>query len=86
VALNTLAQGFAGVLLGKRKGKVLLVSWKRMAIKLRFEDRVDEAMKFSPWKERIALLLEENKIWDIVEKPGLLPQIQHFWRPSMRKM
>jgi hypothetical protein len=76
VALKTLAQGFAGiagVLLGKRKGKVLLVSWTRMATGLRFEDRLDGATNFSPWKERIALLLEENEIWDIVEKTQVVP-------------
>ena len=76
MALKTLAQGFAriaGVLLGKRKGKVLLVSWTRMDIGLRFEDRLDGAMNFNPWKERIALLLEENEIWEIVEKTQVVP-------------
>ena len=65
MALKTLAQGFAriaGVLLGKMKGKVLLVSWTRMATRLRFEDKLDGATNISPWKERIALLLEENEI------------------------
>jgi hypothetical protein len=31
---------------------------KVVASGLRFEDRYDGAMNFSPWKERIALLLE----------------------------
>jgi hypothetical protein len=44
-----------------------------MATGLRFEDRLDEAMNFSPWKERIALMLEENEIWDIVEKTQVVP-------------
>jgi hypothetical protein len=39
-----------------------------MATRLRFEDRLDGATNFIPWKERIALLLEENEICDIVEK------------------
>jgi hypothetical protein len=76
VALNNLTQGIAriaGVLLGKRKGKVLLVNWTRMVTGLRFEDRLDGATNFSPWKERIALMLEENEIWDIVEKTQVVP-------------
>jgi hypothetical protein len=44
-----------------------------MATGLRFEDRLDEATNFSQWKERIALLLEENEIWDIVEKTQVVP-------------
>jgi hypothetical protein len=40
----------------------------RMATRLRYEDRIDGDMNFIPWKERISFLLEENKIWDIVEK------------------
>jgi hypothetical protein len=39
-----------------------------MVTRLRFEDRLDETTNFRPWKERIALLLEDNEIWDIVEK------------------
>jgi hypothetical protein len=76
VALKSLAQGFAGitrVLLRKRKGKVLLVSWTRMANGLKFEDRLDGATNFSLSKERTALLLEENEIWDIVEKTQVVP-------------
>jgi hypothetical protein len=44
-----------------------------MATRLRFEDRMDGATNFSPWKERIALLLEENEIWDIVENTQVVP-------------
>jgi hypothetical protein len=44
-----------------------------MATGLRFEDQLEGASNFSPWKERIALLLEENEIWDIVEKTQTLP-------------
>jgi len=40
---------------------------------LRFEDRLDGATNFSSWKEGIGLLLEENKIWDIVEKTQGVP-------------
>jgi hypothetical protein len=43
------------------------------ATRLRFEDRLDEDTNFSPWKEWIALLLEENEIWDIVEKTQVVP-------------
>jgi hypothetical protein len=37
-----------------------------MATGLRFEDRLDGALNFSPWKERIVLLLEKAELWDIV--------------------
>lgn len=40
---------------------------------LRFDDRLEGALQFSPCKERIALLLEENEIWDIVEKTQIIP-------------
>jgi hypothetical protein len=36
-----------------------------MATGLRFEDRLDGALNFSPWKEKIVLLLEEANLWDI---------------------
>ena len=39
-----------------------------MSLGLRYEDRLEGASNFSAWKERIALLLEENEIWNIVEK------------------
>jgi hypothetical protein len=51
----------------------MLVNWTRMGTELRFEDRLNETMNFSPWKEWIALLLEENKIWDILEKTRVVP-------------
>jgi hypothetical protein len=44
-----------------------------MATGLRFEDRLEGAGNFSPWKERIALLLEEHDLWDIVEKTVTIP-------------
>jgi hypothetical protein len=42
-----------------------------MAIGLRFKDQLEGASNFSTWKERTAL--EENEIWDIVEKTQTLP-------------
>jgi len=33
---------------------------------LRFEDKLDGVVKFSPWKERIAILLEEQELWYIL--------------------
>jgi hypothetical protein len=41
--------------------------------RLRFEDNLDGDTNFSPWKKRIALLLEENEIWDIVDKTQVVP-------------
>jgi hypothetical protein len=38
-----------------------------MATGLRVEDRLDRAANFGAWKERRILLLQENKLWDIVE-------------------
>ena len=37
------------------------------AIGLRFEDRLEGASNYSPWKERIALVLMENGIWEFVD-------------------
>ena len=36
------------------------------SIGLRYEDRLDGASNFSPWKERITILLKEQALWDIV--------------------
>jgi hypothetical protein len=46
-----------------------------MASSLRFEDRLDGAANFSPWKERIVLLLEEAELWDIVNNTQSNPVI-----------
>jgi hypothetical protein len=46
-----------------------------MASGLRFEDRLDGAANFSPWKERIALLLEEQELWDIVHHTATAPVV-----------
>jgi len=34
---------------------------------LRSEERLKGALKFSPWRERMALLLEEKGMWEIVK-------------------
>jgi hypothetical protein len=34
---------------------------------LRFEDKVEGASNFSPWREHIALVLEEQGLWEFVE-------------------
>ena len=48
-----------------------------MATSLRVEDRLDRSMNFSPWKERIKLLLREMELWSIVygtqAKPVIVP-------------
>lgn len=35
-----------------------------MSTVLRFEDRLDGASNFSPWKEMMALILEVNDLWE----------------------
>jgi hypothetical protein len=57
-----------------------------MATELRFQDMLDRATNFIPWKERNALMLEENEIWNIVEKTRVVPIDPCFWRPTVRKM
>ena len=37
-----------------------------MLIGLRLEDRLDEAINFSPLEGRIVLILQENELWEIV--------------------
>ena len=44
-----------------------------MATGLRIEDRLDGAVNFSPWKARIVLRLQENKLWDIVNSTSTKP-------------
>jgi hypothetical protein len=46
-----------------------------MAIGLRVEDRLDGDVNFSPWKERITLILQQNELWDIVENTQTSPVI-----------
>jgi ribosomal protein L25 (general stress protein Ctc) len=46
-----------------------------MATGLRIEDRFDGAVNFSPWKERITLILQKNELWDIVENTQTSPVI-----------
>ena len=46
----------------KMEGKRLLGSWEGMATRFGYEDRLEEASNFSPWKKRIAFLLEEKKL------------------------
>ena len=40
---------------------------------LRFEDKLEEASNFSPWRERIGLLLEEKGLWEFLEGKAVLP-------------
>jgi hypothetical protein len=40
---------------------------------LRFEDKLQDASNFSPWRERKGLLLEENGLWEFVEGKAVLP-------------
>jgi hypothetical protein len=44
-----------------------------MAIGLRVDDRLDGFANFSPWKERIVLLLHECELWDIVNNTQTNP-------------
>jgi hypothetical protein len=40
---------------------------------LRLEDRMDGASNFGPWRECIALVLEEQGLWEFVEGTAVLP-------------
>jgi hypothetical protein len=40
---------------------------------LRFEDRLEGASNFSPWREQIGLLMEEQGLWEFVEETAVLP-------------
>jgi hypothetical protein len=40
---------------------------------LTFEDRMEGASNFSPWRERIGFLLEEQGLWEFVEGIAILP-------------
>jgi hypothetical protein len=44
-----------------------------MATGLRVEDRLDGAVNFGAWKERMILILRENDLWDIVENSTTNP-------------
>jgi hypothetical protein len=46
-----------------------------MATGLTFKDRLGGAVNFSPWKERIVLLLEEAELWDIMNNTQSNPVI-----------
>ena len=55
------------------RGFGLELSVGQMATSLRFEDRLEGASNFIPWKERIALLLKENELWDLVKDTQSIP-------------
>ena len=44
-----------------------------MATGLRFEDRLEGAGNFNPWKQKIVLLFKEFELWDIVESTVAVP-------------
>jgi hypothetical protein len=44
-----------------------------MATGLRVEDRLDGAVNFGAWKERMILLLQESELWDIIENTTTNP-------------
>jgi hypothetical protein len=48
-------------------------------VNLIFEDKLDGASKFFPWKVRVTLLLDENDLWDIIKdvvpSPTILQQL-----------
>jgi len=47
---------------------------KMTSSRLRFEDQLKGASNFSPWKERIMLILIENNLWEFV-RTGILPPL-----------
>jgi hypothetical protein len=44
-----------------------------MTTGLRIEDRLDGAINFGAWKERMVLLLQESELWEIVENSTTNP-------------
>ena len=40
---------------------------------LQFEDRLEGASNFIPWKDRVMLLLEEFELWDITKEVVMIP-------------
>jgi hypothetical protein len=40
---------------------------------LRVDDRLARASNWSPWKERIVMILDEGELWEIVENPVVPP-------------
>ena len=40
---------------------------------LQFEDRLEGASNFIPWKERVTLLLEEVRLWAITKEVYTIP-------------
>ena len=48
-----------------------------MLFGLRVEDRLEGDANFSPWKARISLILEENKLWDIFHGTTAKPIVIH---------
>ena len=52
-----------------------LVFFNNMATGLRWEDRLERAGNFCPWKARIILLFQENELWDIVESISTNPVV-----------
>lgn len=65
----------------------LVISWvDHMETSLSVEDRMEGASNFSPWKERIVLLLEEHELWDIVEKTATVPTDATLWPHSTKGM
>jgi hypothetical protein len=40
---------------------------------LRVEDRLVGTSNWSPWKERIVMILDEGELWEIVENPVVPP-------------
>jgi hypothetical protein len=39
------------------------------------DDRLDGARNWSPWKTKIIFILEDLKLWDIVEAPIVVPHV-----------
>ena len=39
-----------------------------MDTRLRIENKMDGVVNFSPWKARIVLILQENELWEIVNR------------------
>ena len=45
-----------------------VITMSKLQAGLRYEDRLEVLSSYTPWKERIKLALQVNRIWEFAEK------------------